>query len=64
MNGSIEDVICHVICHIICHVTYLGVMLIDLSAAFDMLDQNILLMKLEVCGMDVQAISWKQLPLQ
>ena len=35
-----------------------GVMLVDLSAAFDMVDHSILLQKLELYGMDYQSISW------
>ena len=35
-----------------------GVMMIDLSAAFDMVDYNILLLKLEQFGLDSIAISW------
>ena len=35
-----------------------GVMLVDLPAAFDMVDHSILLKKLELYGMDHQSISW------
>ena len=35
-----------------------GVLLVDLSAAFDMVDHSILLKKLELYGMDHQSISW------
>ena len=35
-----------------------GVMMIDLSAAFDMVDHGLLLQKLEVFGLDNKAISW------
>ena len=35
-----------------------GVMMVDLSAAFDMVDHNILLQKLELFGLDRQAITW------
>ena len=35
-----------------------GVMMIDLSAAFDMVDHELLLQKLKLFGMDVQALRW------
>ena len=35
-----------------------GVMMIDLSAAFDMVDHNILLKKLELYGMEEQTRNW------
>ena len=35
-----------------------GVMMVDLSAAFDMVDHHILLQKLELFGLDRQAIAW------
>ena len=35
-----------------------GLLLVDLSAAFDMVDHSILLKKLELYGMDYQSISW------
>ena len=37
-----------------------GVMLIDLSAAFDMVDHNLLLKKLELFGFDNGAVGWIQ----
>ena len=37
-----------------------GVMLIDLSAAFDMVDHPLLLKKLELFGLDVKAVNWFQ----
>ena len=35
-----------------------GVMMIDLSAAFDMVDHELLLQKLELFGMDARALRW------
>ena len=35
-----------------------GVMLVDLSAAFDMVDHDILIKKLELYGLDNQSLSW------
>ena len=35
-----------------------GVMMVDLSAAFDMVDYDILLEKLQLFGLDSMAISW------
>ena len=35
-----------------------GVMMVDLSAAFDMVDYDILLKKLEVFGLDSMAVAW------
>ena len=35
-----------------------GVMMVDLSAAFDMVDYDILLQKLQLFGLDSMAISW------
>ena len=35
-----------------------GVMMVDLSAAFDMVDYNLLLQKLEVFGLDSGAVAW------
>ena len=35
-----------------------GVMMVDLSAAFDMVDHNILLGKLQLYGLDDKVISW------
>ena len=37
-----------------------GVMMIDLSAAFDMVDHELLLQKLELFGMDARALRWVQ----
>ena len=37
-----------------------GVMMIDLSAAFDMVDHDLLLEKLKLHGMDSSAIQWIQ----
>ena len=37
-----------------------GVMMVDLSAAFDMVDHNILLKKLEQFGIDSKAIAWME----
>ena len=39
-------------------VNMVGVMMIDLSAAFDMVDHGILLAKLEILGLDLQALQW------
>ena len=36
------------------------VMMVDLSAAFDMVDHNILLKKLEQFGLDSKAIAWTE----
>ena len=35
-----------------------GVMMVDLSAAFDIVEGNILLNKLEQCSLDSKAIAW------
>ena len=35
-----------------------GVMMVDLSAAFDMVDHDILMKKLEQFGLDSEAIAW------
>jgi hypothetical protein len=35
-----------------------GVMMVDLSAAFDMVDHDLLLQKLELMGLDAQAVGW------
>ena len=35
-----------------------GVMMVDLSAAFDMVDHDILLAKLELLGLDMHALQW------
>ena len=35
-----------------------GVMMVDLSAAFDMVDHNIMLKKLELLGLDEMALNW------
>ena len=35
-----------------------GVMMVDLSAAFDMVDHDILLKKLQLFGLDDMALSW------
>ena len=35
-----------------------GVMMMDLSAAFDMVDHKILLQKLQIFGLDQQTIRW------
>ena len=35
-----------------------GVMMIDLSAAFDMVDHDILVQKLEILGLDSKALNW------
>ena len=35
-----------------------GVMMVDLSAAFDMVDHDILMKKLEQFGLDSKAIAW------
>ena len=35
-----------------------GVMMIDLSAAFDMVDHDILVQKLEILGLDSKALDW------
>ena len=37
-----------------------GVMMVDLSAAFDMVDHNILMKKLEQFGLDSKAIAWME----
>ena len=35
-----------------------GVMMVDLSAAFDMVDHSILLQKLQLFGLDNRAVAW------
>ena len=35
-----------------------GVMMVDLSAAFDMVDHGILLAKLEFLGLDIHSLQW------
>ena len=35
-----------------------GVMMIDLSAAFDMVDHGLMLQKLELMGLDPSAVGW------
>ena len=37
-----------------------GVMMVDLSAAFDMVDHSLLLEKLQLFGLDVKAVQWVQ----
>ena len=37
-----------------------GIMMVDLSAAFDMVDHSILMQKLEIYGLDNQTITWIQ----
>ena len=35
-----------------------GVMMVDLSSAFDMVDHGILLAKLELLGLDIHSLQW------
>ena len=37
-----------------------GIMMVDLSAAFDMVDHSILMQKLKIYGLDNQTITWVQ----